>query len=94
MLQNMGELVKVDRVSMVDSQWSDYGPRSPLQVVTLDNTGTCACVHTVTPGDTCQSIAYQKGVTVQAILRFNPSLNADCSNLVDDQVSVLTLIQL
>jgi len=49
--------------------------------------GTCACLYRVSPGDTCLSIAYQKGITEEAVLRLNPSVDSDCTNLVDGQVS-------
>jgi LysM repeat protein len=37
--------------------------------------------HTVAPGETCAEIAAQYGITVEALIRANRTINADCTNL-------------
>jgi LysM repeat protein len=40
-----------------------------------------AKTYVVQPGDTCGAIATAKGVSLQALLSANPSINSNCSNL-------------
>jgi LysM repeat protein len=52
-------------------------------------TRTGAQTYKVVSGDTCSTIAAKFNVTVDALLRANTRINADCSNLsVDDQLRI------
>jgi len=42
--------------------------------------------YTVAPGDFCASIAQANGVSIQALIAANPSVNAGCTNLQAGQV--------
>jgi len=61
-----------------------------LQVLLLSNVGTCACVYTAAGGDTCSSIANQKGISLDYFLALNPSINSNCDNLQIGQVNRLS----
>jgi len=45
--------------------------------------------YLVKTGDTCVDIAAQLGVSVATLLKNNPSINSDCTNLEPDQVVVV-----
>jgi len=46
--------------------------------------GICACNHVIEVGETCQSIADQKGIPLAQFLSLNPGLN--CNKLSVGQV--------
>ena len=48
--------------------------------------GTEPQSHTVAAGETCQDIVDLYGVTLEALLRTNRSINADCTNLGEGDV--------
>ncbi|KAF8145192.1 hypothetical protein K438DRAFT_1444824, partial [Mycena galopus ATCC 62051] len=50
---------------------------------------SCSPTYIVESGDTCYAIASANGLTVAQLLSYNPSINADCTNLAIAEVLCL-----
>ncbi|MFN8508282.1 MAG: LysM peptidoglycan-binding domain-containing protein [Dehalococcoidia bacterium] len=79
--------IKGDTVSTSGGATATVQPGTNAGGATPTRTG--AQTYKVVAGDTCSTIATKFNVSVDALLRANTRINADCSNLtVDDQLRI------